>query len=95
MSFGLNVTYVMKPGKGGEFLQRIQDSGVADAIRREEGCLQYDYFLPWPAGDKVLLVERWASRQAQQVHMGQPHMALLGQIKDACVLQVQLEQYDL
>ena len=95
MTFGLNVTYQMKPGKREEFLAAVAQCGVQEDIRREEGCLQYDFFLSVEDGDKLLLVEKWTSREAQQIHMTQPHMARLMAAKEQYVETVTLETYDL
>ena len=46
-------------------------------------------------GDKLLLVEKWTSREAQQIHMTQPHMARLMAAKEQYVETVTLETYDL
>jgi len=93
--FGLNVTYIMKPGKAGELLEALAASGVQEEIRAEEGCLQYDFFLPADGSDKVLLMEKWVSREAQQLHLTQPHMEKVRTIKPLYVLDTVLETYDL
>lgn len=92
---GVNVTYIMKPGKREEFLTQVVACGALDAIRKEDGCLQYDYFLPVDQADQLLLVERWTSREAQTIHMTQPHMADLAAIKERCALDVSVIFYDL
>lgn len=86
----LNVTYTMKPGMRETFLQQVQAQGILDAVRHEDGCLQYDYYLPVEASDTLLLVERWRDRAAQQAHLTTPHMAALGKIKADCVTDTQI-----
>ena len=71
--YGINVIYTMKPGKREEFLAGVTASGAQAAVRGEEGCLQYDYFTSVDNPDKLLLLEKWTTREAQKVHMGQPH----------------------
>lgn len=39
----LNVTYTMKPGMRDTFLKEVQAQGILDAVRQEDGCLQYAY----------------------------------------------------
>ena len=41
----LSVNYFAKPGRREEFLRRIVEGGILAAIRAEEGCLRYDYYL--------------------------------------------------
>ncbi len=52
-----------------------------DQIRREEGCLDYRYYLPEEEDGTLLLVERWTGTEAQKAHMATSHMARLGQVK--------------
>ena len=75
------VTYTMLPGQRDAFLQMMRESGILDQIRREEGCLDYRYYLPEEADGTLLLVERWTGPEAQKAHMATSHMARLGQVK--------------
>ena len=90
--FRLHVTYTAKRGKREAFVKAIEAEGLADKIRWEDGCLRYDYF--YAAGDDVtiLLVEAWESEEKQQVHMTQPHMERLMQLKDQYISDVKLER---
>lgn len=91
---GINVIYTMKPGKREEFLSEIAACGAQEAIRKENGCIQYDYFLSADDPDKLLLLEKWTSREAQAVHMTQPHMEKVAEIKERCAIDAKLELYD-
>ena len=75
------VTYTMLPGQRDAFLQMMRESGILDQIRREEGCLDYRYYLPEEEDATLLLVERWTGTEAQKAHMATSHMARLGQVK--------------
>ena len=75
------VTYTMLPGQRDAFLQMMRESGILDEIRREEGCLDYRYYLPEEEDGTLLLVERWTGTEAQKAHMATSHMARLGQVK--------------
>lgn len=75
------VTYTMLPGQRDAFLQMMWESGILDQIRREEGCLDYRYYLPEEEDGTLLLVERWTGPEAQKAHMATSHMARLGQVK--------------
>lgn len=86
----LNVTYTMKPGMRETFLKEVQEQGILDAVHHEDGCLQYNYYLPLEPSDTLLLVERWQDRAAQQGHLTTSHMAQLGKIKEQCVLHTQI-----
>ena len=75
------VTYTMLPGQRDAFLQMMRESGILDQIRREEGCLDYRYYLPEEEDGTLLLVEWWTGPEAQKAHMATSHMARLGQVK--------------
>ena len=60
------VTYTMLPGQRDAFLQMMRESGILDQIRREEGCLDYRYYLPEEEDGTLLLVERWTGPEAQR-----------------------------
>lgn len=92
---GINVTYIMKPGGRAGFLAGLAADGIREEVRREAGCLQYDYFLPLEGEDRLLLVEKWESREAQQLHLTQPHMAKVRALKEQYVDRTELELYDL
>ena len=55
----LSVNYFAKPGRWEEFLRRVVEEGILTAIRREEGCLRYDYYLSCQNEDEILLLEAW------------------------------------
>ena len=81
------VTYTMLPGQRDAFLQMMRESGILDQIRREEGCLDYRYYLPEEEDGTLLLVERWSGTEAQKAHMATSHMARLGQVKAQYVVE--------
>ena len=92
---GINVTYTMKPGMREEFLRRLAEGSFRETVLAEAGCLGYDYYRSVENENVLLLVERWTDRQAQQLHLQQPHMALVRATKEACAEDTRLELYDL
>ena len=88
----LLVTYTAKPGMRETFLRALAARGIPELIRAEEGCLQYDYHLSIENADQILLLERWTSAEAQETHMGQPHMVTLRQLKEKYVERVDLRK---
>ena len=65
------VTYTMLPGQRDAFLQMMRESGILDQIRREEGCLDYRYYLPEEEDGTLLLVERSGGPEGPHGH--HPH----------------------
>ncbi len=91
----LLVTYTAKPGMGDAFLREVADRGILAKIRQEDGCLAYEYYRSAEDPEKILLLERWESPFHQKVHMSQPHMAELSQLKDSYIADVQLQRLSL
>lgn len=75
--YTIYVKFDCHPEKREAFLQTMKDTGVLAAIRAEDGCHKYDYYLSDEDQNEILLVEQWESKDHQQVHMTQPHMAEL------------------
>ena len=69
------------PQKREAFIQKVKDTGILDAIRGENGCIRYDYYLSEKDPNELLLIEQWESKNHQQVHIEQPHMAKLREFK--------------
>lgn len=86
----LYVRYLAKPGCRETFLRQLTTHGVIDAIRREDGCLRYDYFLSVQNADEILLVEQWESGEKQQVHLRTAHMDRLRELKAQYVADARL-----
>ena len=86
----LYVRYLAKPGCRETFLRQLTPHGVIDAIRREDGCLRYDYFLSVQNADEILLVEQWQTDEKQQAHLRAPHMDRLRRLKSEYVADAQL-----
>jgi len=80
-TYKLTVTYYAKPGCGRKFVEELEASGVAAAVRAEDGCIRYDYYYSAKSEDEVFLFEEWESEQHQQIHVTQPHIATLKAIK--------------
>lgn len=61
MSITVNLYYTGENGNALKFAQEMENSGTADAIRREEGNLRYEYFQPLQDKETVLLIDSWES----------------------------------
>lgn len=81
-TFMLTVTYKAKPGCARAFVEELEASGVAAAVRAEDGCIHYDYYFSAKDENEVFLFEEWTSQNHQQIHLTQPHMPQLRQIKE-------------
>lgn len=86
----LLVTYTLQPQKRTSFLQDVQNSHILEQIRKEDGCLRYEYYLHVEKDDQILLVEEWASKKQQQIHLQQSPMQLLKVYKDKYVVSTDI-----
>ena len=86
----IQVTYTMRPGQRDAFVRRIRESGILDAIRGEEGCLGYSYYLPEEEDGTLLLVEKWTGAPAQKAHLETPHMKQMAAFKPEYVADTKL-----
>lgn len=66
------------------FMNEMEASGIADAIRKKDGCLRYDYFIPTKEENCVLLIDSWKNQQAmllifqQMLSIGTAHRLIAG-----------------
>ena len=72
------------------FVRELVEAGILTLIRDEPGCLAYDYYFSAQDENELLLIERWESAAHQRVHMEQPHMARLREIKDKYITDTRL-----
>jgi quinol monooxygenase YgiN len=61
-----------KPGQGDAALAAFAE--VAVPTHAEEGCIRYALHRSASDQDQIVLVERWASRQALDDHLASPHL---------------------
>ena len=86
----IQVTYTMRPGQRDAFVRKIRESGILDAIRGEEGCLGYSYYLPEEEDGTLLLIEKWTGAPAQKAHLETPHMKQMAAFKPEYVADTRL-----
>ena len=86
----IQVTYTMRPGQRDAFVRKIRETGILDAIRGEEGCLGYSYYLPEEEDGTLLLIEKWTDAPAQKAHLETPHMKQMAAFKPEYVADTKL-----
>jgi len=82
-------------GKREAFIEKMKSEGILEAIRAEDGCLKYDYYLSEKDPDEILLIEQWESKEHQQIHIAQPHMDSMRRFKDDYILNTKLGEIEL
>ena len=93
--YTIYVKFTCLPEKREAFIQKVRDTGVLDAIRGEDGCIRYDYYLSEKDPCELLLIEQWETKEKQQIHIGQPHMDTLRSFKGDYITDTKLGEVEL
>lgn len=93
--YTIYVVFKCVPGRREEYIERLKTEGIVDAVRKEDGCIRYDYYFSENDKDEILLIEAWESKRHQEIHIDQPHMARLREIKPEFVLSTELGEFEL
>lgn len=88
----LHVSYHGEKAKA--FAAEMQQSGLRAAVLAEEGCMQYDYYLPLAEENCVLLVEHWHDQAALDKHAAGEPMARLKALKAEYGLETGIERFE-
>ena len=93
--YTIYVVFKCFDGKREAFVEKVRSEGILDAIKAEDGFGRYDYYFSESDPNELLLIEAWASKEAQQVHITQPHMAKLRSFKDEYILSTELREIEI
>ena len=93
--YSIYVKFDCYENKRDAFIKKVKETGVLDAIRNEDGCIKYDYYLSEKDNNEILLIEQWSSKQHQQIHLTQPHMDTLRSFKDEYIFNTVLGEIEL
>lgn len=70
------VTYIAKDEETlDKFYAELLEERIGELSRKDEGCLKYDYYLSLEKDNQILLVERWESEEALELHRKTGHYA--------------------
>jgi quinol monooxygenase YgiN len=75
--YTIYVKFECLPERRDAFIRKVKETGVLDAIRAENGCIKYDYYLSEKDPDELLLIEQWETKKHQEIHLTMPHMDTL------------------
>lgn len=93
--YTIYVVFKCIPGKREEYIEKLKAEGIVDAVRKEDGCIRYDYYFSEKDPDEILLIEAWESKEHQEIHIKQPHMARSFELKPDYVLSAELGEFDI
>lgn len=85
------VEYSVKENKLNDFLTEINNNKIREKVLKEKGCISYDYFLSEDTTqNKLVLIEKWQSKDLQQLHLITTHMQNISTIKEKYVDDTQV-----
>lgn len=93
MSLIVNLYYTGSNDNVRKFVEEMEKSGTAEAIRREEGNEQYEYFVPVNDSKTVLLIDRWRDQAALDRHHASPLMKEIARLRDKYDLHMKVERF--
>ena len=89
----VNLYYSGKNGSARAFAEEMEESGIADAIRAEEGNLRYQYFQLLDDPETILLIDSWTDQAAIDAHHASPMMAQLAALREKYDLHMTVERF--
>jgi quinol monooxygenase YgiN len=89
----VNLYYRGANGSARAFAEEMEESGIADAIRAEEGNLRYQYFQPLDDPETILLIDPWTDQAAIDAHHASPMMKQLTVLREKYDLHMTVERF--
>lgn len=93
MSITINLYYTGNGDAARKFAEEMEASGIAEAIRSEDGNERYEYFFPMNEPETVLLIDSWSSQKALDIHHASPMMAQIAALREKYDLHMKAERY--
>ena len=92
--YTIYVDFKCYSGKREAFVERVKAEGIVDEVRKEAGCIRYDYYFSEKNPDELLLIEAWETNEHQKVHLTQPHMDKLRSLKEDYIESTTLGEFE-
>ncbi len=89
----VNLYYKGSNGSARAFVDEMESSGIADAIRAEKGNLRYQYFQPLDDPETILLIDSWVDQTAIDLHHASPMMKQLAELREKYDLHMAVERF--
>lgn len=93
MCLTINIYYTGTNGSAKKFAEEMLSSGLVEQIRAEQGNLKYEYFYPVEQPETVLLIDKWSSQDALDVHHKTPMIKQIAQLRKKYNLKITVEKY--
>lgn len=93
MAITINIYYKGKNGNALKFANEMIKSGLVDRIRNEKGNLKYEYFITLNDSETILLIDKWESQEALDIHHNSPMMKEIAVLRDKYDLKMKVEKF--
>lgn len=93
MALTINITYKGDGDSARKFAEEMLSSGIVDEIRREDGNLRYDYYLPLKEDGTILLVDVWEDQEALDRHHLSPVMGKILSLREKHNLTMTVQRF--
>ena len=89
----VNLYYTGSNGSAKAFAEEMEASGIAEAIRAEDGNLRYQYFQPLDDPETSLLIDSWRDQAAIDAHHASQMMTQLAALREKYDLHMKVERF--
>ena len=93
MTLTVNILYKGENGNVKKFAEEMISLGIIDKVRKEEGNISYNYYYPLASDDTLLLIDKWESVEALNLHHKSDMMRDIARLRDKYNLKLEVSQY--
>ena len=93
MSLIINIYYTGTNGNARRFAEEMVSKKIVDRVRNEEGNLRYEYFFPMDDTETVMLIDKWESEKALDIHHKSPMMKEIAELREKYKLSMRVEKF--
>lgn len=94
MSVTINIYYTGAEDNALKFAKEMEQSGTAQAIRKEKGNICYEYFQSLSDKNTVLLIDSWEDQQALDIHHASPMMKTISELREKYDLRMTVKRFE-
>lgn len=93
MAISINIYYTGEADNAKLFAEEMISNGIVEEIRKEDGNLRYDYFLPLYNDKTLLLIDSWENQLSLDKHHASPMMQKIIELREKYNLHMKIERY--
>lgn len=89
----INIYYKGQNGNARKFAEEMISRGIVQRIRQEDGNLKYEYFFPMDDSETVMLLDKWESEEALDIHHKSDMMKEIVKLREKYQLSMKVEKF--